>query len=115
MGSGGCTTGARALLVSALAGVLCVVAVATAAGATVSLRYAGSGNRTLAVVKVASDAVVRWTASGGTFSMVSGKLKVSGKGKSGQTFVTRGTYRQVKIRAKGRWTVTFTALPAPTK
>ncbi len=90
-------------------------AVATATGASVPLRYAGSGSRTLAVVKVASDSVVRSTATGGTFSMVSGKLKVAGKAKSGQTFVTRGTYRQVQVRAKGKWSVTFTALPAPRK
>jgi hypothetical protein len=93
--------------------VLCVVAVATAAGAGLPLRYAGSGNRTLPVVEVGSDSVVRWTASGGSFSMVSGRLKVSGKAASGQTFVTRGTYRRVQVRAKGRWTVTFTPLPIP--
>ncbi len=92
---------------------VCAVAVATAA--SLPLRYAGSGNLTLAVVKVASDSVVHWTASGGSFSMVSGKLKVSGKAKRGQTFVTRGTYRRVQVRAKGKWTVTFTALPAPKK
>jgi hypothetical protein len=113
-----CVAGARALRAlvgAALAGVLCVVAVATAAGASLPLRYAGTGNRTLAVVKVGSDSVVRWTASGGSFSMVAGRLKVSGKAKSGQTFVTRGTYRRVQVRAKGKWTVTFTALPVPKK
>jgi hypothetical protein len=91
---------------------LCAVLAAAAAAATV-VRYSGSGNRTIATVKLSSDTVVRWTATGGSFSMTSGRLKVSGKAKSGQSFATRGTFRHVVVHAKGRWTVSFTPLPAP--
>jgi hypothetical protein len=103
-----------------LAGVGLTVAIAlpaatapSVAAVTAPVHYAGSGNRTIATIKLRSDSVVRWTASGGSFSMKLGKLTVSGKAKSGQSFATRGTYRRVVVRAKGRWTVTFNPLPAP--
>ena len=61
------------------------------------------------------DSVVRWTSSESRFSLTdrSAKLKVSGRAKSGQTFVVRRTYRGVRVRAAGRWTLTIAPLPAP--
>jgi hypothetical protein len=91
----------------AIAAIAAPAAVATVA----SVHYSGNGNRTIATVKLPSDSVVRWTASGGSFAMTVGKVKVSGRAKAGQSFATRGTYRRVAVRAKGKWTVTFTPLP----
>ena len=71
----------------------------------------------LGTVKLARTSTVRWSSSGRRFALTdsSGKLKVSGKAKSGQTFAARGTYRGVRVRAKGRWTLTIKPLPAPKK
>jgi hypothetical protein len=109
-------SGARRL--GRIGGVLAAVALGAATASPVGaatvapVHYAGSGNGTITTVKLRSDSVVRWTASGGSFSITLGRQKVSGKAKSGQSFATRGTYRRVVVRARGRWTVTFTALPA---
>jgi hypothetical protein len=77
------------------------------------LRWAARGNRSLGTVKVAADSVVRWTDATGSFSVrdASGRLKASSRTKGGETFVARGTFRQVTVRAKGSWTLTITPLP----
>jgi hypothetical protein len=103
--------------VIAVAATVGIAASSTVLGAVSTSHYAGSGNRTVAVIRLASDSVVRWTATGGSFSMrdPSGRLKVSGKARGGQSFAVRGTFRRVQIRAKGHWTVAFSALPAVKK
>jgi hypothetical protein len=77
--------------------------------------WSGTGNRTLGTVKVARDSAVRWTSSGRRFQLTDGsrKLRVTGRAASGQSFVARRTYRAVRVRATGRWTLTLTPLPAP--
>jgi hypothetical protein len=80
-----------------------------------TLHWSGTGNRTLGTVKVARDAAVRWTSGGRRFELTdrSRKLRISGRARSGQSFVARRTYRGVRVRAKGTWTFTLTPLPAP--
>jgi hypothetical protein len=75
-------------------------------------RFSGDGDRTLGTVKLARSAVVRWTASGGHFELRdgAGKLKISGAGKTGQSFAAAGSYSAVKVTASGRWTLSFTSL-----
>ncbi|HEY5198528.1 MAG TPA: hypothetical protein VIJ51_16015 [Solirubrobacteraceae bacterium] len=103
----------------------CVIAVpaATTAAATKSapakttvkpLHWAATGNRSLGTVKLTTDSVVRWTDKAGSFSArdASGKLKASSRTVGGETFVARGTYRKVTVKAKGAWTLTITGLPA---
>lgn len=87
----------------------------TKAKAPAARHWSGTGNTSLGTVKLTYDGVVRWTASGGRFALTdrSGKLKVSGRAKSGQSFVVRRTYRGVRVRAKGHWTLTISPLPAP--
>jgi len=79
------------------------------------LHWSGTGNRTLGTVKIARDSAVRWTSGGGRFEVTdrSRELRISGRAKSGQSFVVRRTYRGVRVRAAGRWTLTLTPLPAP--
>lgn len=81
------------------------------------LHWSGTGNRTLGTVKVVRDAAVRWTSSGRRFELTdrARKLRISGRAGSGQSFVARRTYRDVRVKAKGRWTLTITPLPAPKK
>jgi hypothetical protein len=107
------------LAVAALS--LIAVGAATAApvaqpAATGARHWSGTGNRTLGTIKVVRDAAVRWTSGGRRFELTdrSRKLRVAGRAASGQSFVARRTYRGVRVRAKGRWTLTVTPLPAPT-
>jgi hypothetical protein len=61
------------------------------------------------------NAVVRWTVTGGgafTVSDAGGRLKISGRGTSGQTFAESGDYRSVRVTASGRWTLSFASLGA---
>jgi hypothetical protein len=99
--------------------IACACATTSAAPATVSSarHWAGNGNRVLGTVKLTTDSVVQWTSAGRSFTLSdrSGKLKVMGKAKAGQSFAVRRTYRLVRVRAKGRWTLTITPLPAPKK
>ncbi len=78
-------------------------------------RWSGTGDRVLGTVKLTRTSTVRWSSTGRRFVLTdtSRKLKISGKTKSGQTFAARGSYRGVRVQAKGRWTLTIKPLPAP--
>jgi hypothetical protein len=75
-------------------------------------RFAGTGDKVLGTVKLDRNSVVRWTVSGSSFELRdgSGKLKISGKDKTGQSFAAGGSYSSVKVSASGRWTLSFTSL-----
>lgn len=101
---------------------LALVACATTAAApaattpaSATKRWSGTGNRSLGTVKLTRDSVVRWTSSGARFSLTdrSGKLKISGRTKAGQSFAVRRTYRGVRVASRGRWTLQIAPLPAP--
>lgn len=100
----------------AIAGATATTSAAPLRAATAK-HWAGNGNRLLGTVKLTTDSVVQWTSAGKSFSLSdrTGKLKVTGKAKTGSSFAVRKTYRGVRVRAKGRWTLTITPLPAPKK
>lgn len=77
--------------------------------------WSGTGDKALGTITLKRSAVVRWTIAGGsTFALEdpTGALKISGKGKSGQSFAAAGTYKAVTVGAKGRWTLSVAQLGA---
>ncbi len=79
------------------------------------LKFSGRGDRSLGTVVLKRTSVVRWTSTGKRFAVTAGskKLNISGRRRSGQSFAAKGTYRNVKVKARGRWTLTFNPLPPP--
>jgi hypothetical protein len=77
--------------------------------------YTGIGDTTIPEIKLARDAVLHWTVSGGSFSArdSTGKFRAAGRGRNGQTFVASGDYREVKVVASGSWTLKIQLLSAP--
>lgn len=112
-----------AMATLSIGGVTAATTTATAAATTFAApiraaaarHWSGTGNRRLGTIRLAKDSVVRWTSSAGSFSLTdrSGRLKIGGRAKSGAGFAVRRTYRAVRVRAKGRWTLTIAPLPAP--
>jgi hypothetical protein len=77
--------------------------------------FSGDGDRAIGNLVLKRNAVVRWTVSGGGAFKVrdaGDRLKISGRGTSGQTFAQAGDYRSVKVSASGRWTLSFATLGA---
>jgi hypothetical protein len=77
--------------------------------------FSGDGDRVIGTLVLKRNAVVRWTVTGGgAFSVrdAGDRLKISGRGTSGQTFAESGEYRSVKVTASGRWTLSFATLGA---
>jgi hypothetical protein len=74
--------------------------------------FSGDGDRSIGTIALTRSAVVRWTVSGGSFSVTdaSGKLRITGKATSGQTFAAAGKYPSSKVSASGHWTLTFRSL-----
>lgn len=78
-------------------------------------KYSGTGDKALGTIKLARDAVLHWTASGGAFALIDSghRLKLPGHGARGQAFAAAGTYQQVKVTARGRWTLQIQLLAPP--
>lgn len=77
--------------------------------------FSGNGDRVIGNLVLKRNAVVRWTVTGGgafTVRDAGNRLKISGRGTSGQTFAEAGDYRSVKVSASGRWTLSFATLGA---
>lgn len=77
--------------------------------------FRGDGDRVIGTLVLKRNAVVRWTVTGGGAFRVrdaGDRLKISGRGTSGQTFAEAGDYRSVKVTASGRWTLSFATLGA---
>lgn len=77
--------------------------------------FSGNGDRVIGDLVLKRNAVVRWTvAGGGAFTVrdAGNRLKISGRGTSGQTFAEAGEYRSVRVSANGRWTLSFATLGA---
>jgi hypothetical protein len=75
--------------------------------------FRGDGDRVIGRLSLERNAVVRWTVAGdGRFTVrdAAGRLKISGRGKIGQSFAASGDYTAVKVSADGRWTLSFTPL-----
>jgi hypothetical protein len=109
-------TGAGSLLATLLALAIGLTCSAGAATTAKSKHWSGKGSKTLGTVVIARTSVVKWTSTGKLFSLTdkAKKIKkVSGKARSGQSFIAKGTYRVVRVIAKGRWTLTVTPLPLP--
>jgi hypothetical protein len=77
-------------------------------------QWSGTGNQVLGTIALPRNVVVHWTVSGGQFAVAdgSGKLAISGKGATGQSFAASGTYAAVKVTANGKWTLTMASLGA---
>ena len=77
--------------------------------------FSGDGDSVIGTLVLKRNAVVRWTLTGGGAFRVrdaGDRLKISGRGTSGQTFAEAGDYRSVKVTASGRWTLSFATLGA---
>jgi hypothetical protein len=76
--------------------------------------FSGTGDKLLGTLSLKRTVVIHWTVSGQRFSLTdkSQKLKISGAGKTGQSFAAEGTYRSVRVNASGHWTVTIASLGA---
>ena len=77
--------------------------------------FSGDGDRAIGRLVLKRNAVVHWTVTGGGAFRVrdaADRLKISGRGTSGQTFAEAGDYRSVKVTASGRWTLSFATLGA---
>lgn len=77
--------------------------------------FSGNGDRAIGRLVLKRNAVVRWTVTGGGAFAVrdaGNRLKISGRGASGQTFAEAGDYRSVTVTARGRWTLSFATLGA---
>jgi hypothetical protein len=77
-------------------------------------QWSGTGNQVLGTIALPRNVVVHWTVSGGQFAVAdgSGKLAISGKGATGQSFAASGRYAAVKVTANGKWTLTMASLGA---
>jgi hypothetical protein len=70
--------------------------------------YVGSGNRRIATITVSRESMLRWHASGGSFSMKNSpedaqSIAISSHAPSGETPIEPGTYHQVEVTASGEW------------
>jgi hypothetical protein len=74
-----------------------------------SREFSGSGNATLGTVNVSRAAVVKWTTSG-RFELRFGResFPIVAPSPSGQLAVPPYNFEQVRVIAKGRWTITIT-------
>lgn len=77
--------------------------------------YSGRGTTRVGQLKLTRDAVLHWTVSGSRFALSdpSHRLRVSGRGRTGQGFAPAGEYRQVRVTAEGRWTLQVELLGGP--
>jgi hypothetical protein len=71
--------------------------------------FSGTGNATLGTVNLSGAAVVKWTTSG-RFELRFGResFPIVAPSPSGQLAVPPYNFEQVRVIAKGRWTITIT-------
>ena len=75
------------------------------AGSRRLYRFEGTGPRSLPRFRLRSDAVLRWTSSGGPLEVNSSSFQFNTSAMRGQAPIPRGNYRGLKVSATGPWTL----------
>jgi hypothetical protein len=71
--------------------------------------FSGTGNRKLGTLRLRRSAVLRWRTRGGVLQISErhGFLLLNTRARRGHLRIHRGTYRGVRVAARGHWRITI--------
>lgn len=77
-----------------------------------TLSFSGNGLKNLGTLKITSESILRWTNDGDLTTVMTDSdplVLVNSQGRSGETVLNAGTYKNVQVNALGNWTIKIKA------